>query len=79
MRNIFTHRNVATALALVAAGLATALLLVALGQSRPAGAQTARGHDGLDYFLNELVEQYETGAFTAKEPLEKHSWTRKSS
>ena len=99
MRNIFTHRNVATALALVAAGLAMALLLVALGQPQSASAQTPpaqtptphptptvsseiephneqvpplkskinpRGYDGLDYFLNELVGQYETGAFTAR-------------
>ena len=40
MRNLFTHRNVATALALVAAGLALALLLVAMGQPQPASAQT---------------------------------------
>ena len=99
MRNVFTHRNVATTLALVAAGLALALLLVALAQSQPASAQTPPsetntahptptvsseivphneqvppleskisppGHDGLDYILNELVGQYETGAFTAK-------------
>ena len=40
MPNAFSHKNVVTALTLIASGLAMALLFVALVQSQPASAQT---------------------------------------